>query len=123
MNKVNQRRPIFTIPAGHTRAVPSKIDWLHSEMLKTKVAHGFCSREPVAGACPYANVCEQCDNFVPDHDRTETIAAQRDDIRTLEHDAATRGWADEAARHQRVADTLDKHLRRLPPLAPTSPSA
>ncbi len=32
-------------------------------MLKTRVAHGYCTREHAAGACPYANICEQCDNF------------------------------------------------------------
>ncbi len=58
MAKVNGRRSLFIIPAGHSRGIPSKIDWLHTEMLKTRVAHGFCSRDPVAGACPYANVCE-----------------------------------------------------------------
>ena len=113
MTKVNGRRSLFTISAGANRAVPSKIDWLHTEMLKTRVAHGFCSRDPIAGACPYANVCEQCDNFVPDPTRTDVLEQQRDDIRVLQADAETRGWPDEAARHRRVADTLDNHLRPL----------
>ena len=26
-------------------------------MLKTRVAHGYCSRDLVAEACPYANTC------------------------------------------------------------------
>jgi hypothetical protein len=30
-------------------------------MLKTRVAHGYCSRQLAAEACPYANICEQCD--------------------------------------------------------------
>jgi len=113
MAKVNGRRPLFTIPAGHSRAVPSKIDWLHSEMLKTRVAHGFCSRDPVAGACTYANICEQCDNFVPDPERAPVLAGQRDDIRDLRDDAEQRGWTDEAARHSRVVAALDNHLRHL----------
>ena len=41
-----------------------ELDWLNSEMLKTRVAHGYCSRQLAAEACPYANICEQCDNFV-----------------------------------------------------------
>jgi integrase len=113
MAKVNGRRSLFTIPAGHTRAVPSKIDWLHTEMLKTRVAHGFCSRDPVAGPCPYANICEQCDNFSPDPERVDILAAQRDDIRDLRNDAEQRGWTDEAARHDRVVTALDTHLRHL----------
>jgi integrase len=113
MTKLHGRRSIFTIPAGATRAVPSKVDWLHTEMLKTRVAHGFCSRHPAAGACPYANICEQCDNFVADPNRADILADQRDDIRALRDDAEQRGWADEAARHQRVADALDTHLQQL----------
>lgn len=113
MTKVNGRRSLFTIPAGTSRAIPSKIDWLHSEMLKTRVAHGFCSRDPIAGACPYANICEQCHNFMPDPDRADVLAAQRDDIRVLRDDAVQRGWADEAVRHHRVADALDTHLQRI----------
>jgi integrase len=115
MAKINGRRPLFTIPAGHSRAVPSKIDWLHSEMLKTRVAHGFCSRDPVAGACPYANICEQCDNFVPDPDHAEILTNQRADIDTLRADADQRGWTDEAARHRRVIEHLDRHLRTIRP--------
>lgn len=110
MTKVRGRRPLFVIPAGHTGAVPSKIDWLHSEMLKTRVAHGFCSRDPVAGACPYANICEQCDNFVPDPARADVISSQLDDVRELQADAEQRGWASEAGRHERVASSLDRHL-------------
>jgi hypothetical protein len=113
MAKVNGRRPLFTIPAGRSQAVPAKIDWLHGEMLKTRVAHGFCSRDVVAGACPYANICEQCDNFVPDPERVDTLAAQRADIEALRDDADQRGWTDEVARHQRVVAALDTHLRRL----------
>ena len=39
-------------------------EWLRAEMLKTRVAHGYCSRQLAAEACPYANICEQCDNYV-----------------------------------------------------------
>ena len=46
--------------------MPDQVAWLHAEMLKTRVAHGYCSRARAAGACPYANICEQCDNFTPD---------------------------------------------------------
>jgi len=111
MEKVRARRPLFVVPAGGGRAVPSKIDWLHTEMLKTRVAHGFCSREPVAGACAYANICEQCENFVPDPDHHEVLAGQLEDVQELRADAERRGWAGEAARHGRVADALTRHVR------------
>jgi integrase len=113
MTKVRGRRPIYVIPAGATAAVPAKVDWLHDEMLKTRVAHGFCSRDPIAGACGYANVCEQCDNFVPDPNRVDVLDEQHADIVALRDDAQARGWTDEAARHDRVANDLEQHLRRL----------
>lgn len=117
MAKVDRRRAPFTMPAQPGRTIPSKLEWLRSEMLKTRLAHGFCSRDPVAGPCPYANVCEQCDNFVPDPDRTNVLTAQRDDIERLRADAEGRGWADETARHQRVADAIGAQLRRLDGIA------
>lgn len=113
MAKANGRRSLFVIPAGTNRSVPAKVDWLHSEMLKTRLAHGFCSREPAAGACAYANICEQCDNFVPDPDRAQVLGEQLDDVRALKDDANARGWAEEAARHDRVADSIDRHLAGL----------
>jgi hypothetical protein len=62
IGKVRKMLPIA--PAGQP-AVPAKVDWIASEFLKTRVAHGYCSRHLAAGACPYANICETCDNFVP----------------------------------------------------------
>ena len=113
MAKANGRRSLFVIAAGSNQSVPTKVDWLHAEMLKTRLAHGFCSREPVAGACAYANICEQCDNFVPDHDRAQLLSEQLDDIRALRDDANARGWTSEAARHDRVADSIERHLAGL----------
>jgi integrase len=115
MGKVRARRPLFVIPAGAHTAVPAKVDWLHAELIKTRLAHGFCSRDSVAGACPYSNICEQCDNFVPDPSRATVIAEQLDDIRLLRDDADQRGWVSEAARHARVAEHLERHLRTIHP--------
>jgi hypothetical protein len=113
MAKVTGRRPLFVIPAGAAVAIPAKVEWLHTEMLKTRVAHGFCSRDPIAGACSYANICEQCDNFVPDPEHADVLASQLADVHALRDDAHTRGWTDEVARHARVATDLERHLRRL----------
>jgi hypothetical protein len=57
------RRQFTLTPAGKP-IIPDKVSWLNSEMLKTRVAHGYCSRHQAAGPCPYANICETCDNFV-----------------------------------------------------------
>ena len=58
------RRQFTLTPVGKP-ILPDKIGWLHSEMLKTRVAHGYCARHPAAGPCPYANICETCDTTSP----------------------------------------------------------
>ena len=82
-------------------------------MLKTRVAHGYCTRHPAAGTCPYANICETCDNYVTAPEFRNAITNQLADIRALKADAENRGWTDEAARHDRVAHALADHLHRL----------
>ena len=112
MTKVRARQSLFVRPAGRSTA-PDRVEWLQSEMLKTRVAHGYCSRDLVAEACPYANICEQCDNYVTAPEFQPALEAQLDDIRTLRDDAQTRGWDSETARHERVIASIENHLRRL----------
>jgi len=110
MGRMRPRLPIA--PVGKP-LVPDRVQWLASEMLKTRVAHGYCARELAAEACPYANICETCENFLPAAEFLPALAAQIADVRELRDDAADRGWTSETARHERVIDSLDKHLRRL----------
>lgn len=110
MGKMRRR---FTLTPVGKPIVPDAVSWLGSEMLKTRVAHGYCSRHESAGACPYANICETCDNFVTGPEFRGALEAQRTDIEALEVDAHDRGWPDEAARHHRVAEALTDHLQRL----------
>ena len=100
-------------------AVPDRIESLRSQMLKTRVAHGYCSRHLAAEACPYANICEQCDNYVTSTEFAPPLQAQLADEIELEHDARTRGWDNEVARHARVIASIRHHLERLerPPTA------
>lgn len=112
MGKVRARSPLNLLSVNGSRATPDRERWLASEMLKTRVAHGYCSRDPVAGACPYANICEQCDNFVPAVDCAPALRSQLADVTALVQDAEGRGWAGEAARHSKVAEALQGHLRR-----------
>ena len=110
MGRMRPRLPIA--PVGKP-IVPDRVEWLRAEMLKTRVAHGYCARELAAEACPYANICETCENFLPAAEFLPTLAAQVADVRELRDDATDRGWTSEIARHERVIDSLDKHLRRL----------
>jgi hypothetical protein len=93
--------------------IPNRLEWLQAEMFKTRVAHGYCSREPVAEACPHANICETCANYVPGAEFTPALQAQLNDVRALRDDAAERGWPSEVARHTRVAESLAAHLQHL----------
>ena len=117
MAKVRSRRPVFVAGAGGS-FVPDRVQWLHAEMLKTRLTGGYCARHPAAGPCPYANVCEQCDNFAPGQEFTGTLGSQLADVVELRDDAASRGWDSEADRHARVIESLQSHLDRLERNAP-----
>ena len=112
MGKVRSRSPLAIAPARPAKA-PAPVEWLAAEVLKTRLANGYCSRELVAGECAYANICEQCENFVTTPDFAPVIESQLQDVRRLEADAAGRGWASEQSRHGRVATRLEGHLRVL----------
>jgi hypothetical protein len=95
-------------------------DWIASGFLKTRVAHGYCSPHFTAGACPYANICETCDNFIPGPEHLPVLQDQLSDIHQLRADAAQRGWTDEINRHDRVIKALkataaDSKTRRSSP--------
>ncbi len=114
MAKLRGRTPLPIIPVRPTPApVPDRVAWLRSEMLKTRVAHGYCSRHLAAEVCPYANICEQCDNFVTAPEFLPALRAQLDDVRALSDDARARGWTSEVARHERVIVGLEAHVQRL----------
>ena len=83
-------------------------DWRDTPTIKSRLAGGFCLRAPAQGSCAYANICEHCPNFRTDTGFLAVLGAQRADAAALAVDAATRGWADEAARHRRLADRLDQ---------------
>lgn len=106
------RRQFTLTPVGRP-ILPDKVSWLHSEMLKTRVGHGYCARHPAAGPCPYANICETCDNYITAPEFRGALTNQLADVQALKVDADNRGWADEAARHDRVAHALTDHLQRL----------
>lgn len=110
IGKVRKSLPIA--PAGRP-IVPAKVDWIASEFLKTRVAHGYCSRYLAAGPCPYANICETCDNYVPGPEHLPALRDQLADIRQLRVDAQQRGWTDETKRHSRVIEALETHCHRL----------
>jgi hypothetical protein len=97
------------MPAGRTRLplAAGDQDWRAAPAIKARLAGGYCLRAPAQGACPYANICEHCPSFRTDAASQAVLAAQRVDAQALAADAQTRGWVDEADRHQRLIDRLD----------------
>ena len=94
--------------------LPDPAQWLHAEAIKTRLAGGYCTRATVAGPCPYANICEQCDNFTTSAVLLPVISEQLRDERALHYDATRRGWTSEAKRHEQVIQALNGHLNRTP---------
>jgi hypothetical protein len=119
ISKMRQRLPL--VPASRPVA-PDHVEWLREEMLKTRLAHGYCSRELVAQACPYANICESCANFVTIVEFVPVLENQLADVRALRDDAEQRGWDSEAARHSGVITSLQNHLQRLKNPSETNPT-
>ena len=110
IGKIRPRIPTAFSP--HPR-LPDKAQWLAGEMLKTRLGHGYCSRELVAEACQYANICEQCAFFMTTPEFEPALESQLADVKALREDAAERGWDSETARHDRVAKNLENHLKRM----------
>jgi integrase len=119
MTKIRGRRDLPLV-IDNRPAVPDRIGWLRAEMLKTRVAHGYCSRHLAAEACPYANICEQCDNFTTSVEFLPQLEAQLADITALRDDAEARGWHTEVARHAHVITSLQRHIDRLQRTASSS---
>ena len=99
-------------PPPDDPAVPAKVEWIASEFLKTRLDRGYCSRHLAAEACPYANVCETCDNFLPGQEFAPALRAQLADVYEIKTDAE-RTWLD-----QRSGPSSARHRgSRRPPLA------
>ena len=112
MVKARARQPILIADQRGT-IVGNRVDWLHAEMLKTRLAAGLCARHPAAGACTYANICEQCDNFTTTPEFSGTLEAQLADVILLRDDAEIHGWDSEVGCHSKVIEDLERHVERL----------
>lgn len=110
---IGKARPRLPLIVNDRPVLPSKVDWLRGEMLKTRVAHGYCSRHLAADPCPYANICEHCDNYVPAPEFAPALRDQLADVQTLRDDADQRGWASEVIRHEHLIERLQTHLGRI----------
>ena len=110
---IGKARPRLPLIVNDRPVLPSKAEWLRGEMLKTRVAHGYCSRHLAAEACPYANICEHCDNYIPAPEFAPALQDQLADVQTLRDDAELRGWTSESSRHEHLIERLQTHLGRI----------
>ena len=110
---IGKARPRLPLIVNDRPVLPSKAEWLRGEMLKTRVAHGYCSRHLAAEACPYANICEHCDNYMPAPEFAPVLQDQLADVETLRDDAELRGWTSESSRHEHLIERLQTHLGRI----------
>lgn len=88
-------------------------DWREAPLIKARLAGGYCVRTLAQGACAYTNICEHCPNFRSDATFLPTLLTQRADATDLLADAEARGWGEEAARHRRLIDRLDKLVSNI----------
>lgn len=99
--------PVTTTSPGGCANGCNDDDWRDAPVIKSRLAGGHCLRAPAQGACPYANICEHCPNFVTDTASIAVLSAQRIDAAALADDAEQRGWIDEADRHRKLLARLD----------------
>lgn len=83
-------------------------DWRDSALIKTRLGNGYCVRTLAQGTCAYTNICEHCPTFRSDVTFLSTLLTQRVDVEALVSDAEARGWGEEAARHRRLIERLDR---------------
>lgn len=83
-------------------------DWRNAPLIKARLAGGYCVRTLAQGTCAYTNICEHCPNYRSDATFLPTLLTQRADAASLVSDAEARGSGDEAARHRRLVDRLDR---------------
>ncbi|HEY5273574.1 MAG TPA: tyrosine-type recombinase/integrase [Acidimicrobiales bacterium] len=93
--------------------VTLETDWRKAPLLKSRLSGGYCVRTLAQGACAYTNICEYCPNFRSDATFLPTLRTQRADAADLLADAEARGWGEEAARHRRLIDRLDKFVTKI----------
>jgi hypothetical protein len=102
-------------PMPQRTPVTLDTDWRHAPLIKARLAGGYCVRTLAQGSCTYANICEHCPNFRSDATFLPTLMLQRTDTQALLEDAERRGWGEEAARHRRLIDRLDRLISTAQP--------
>jgi hypothetical protein len=110
--KAHRQLPIVTTTSPAPPA-PTNVEWLASEFLKTRVAHGYCSLHLAGDASPVRQHLRAVRQLRAHPEFIPALQAQLADIIQLLNDAERRGWSSELERHSRVIARLEEHLTRL----------
>ena len=106
MQNRDQLGPVLTERACATLDT----DWRDTSFIKTRLGSGYCVRTLAQGTCAYTSICEHCSTFRSDVTFLPTLLTQRVDAEVLVSDAEARGWGEEAARHRRLIERLDRFI-------------
>ncbi len=90
-------------------------DWRSAPLIKARLGGGYCVRTLQQGSCAYANICESCPSFRIDATFLPTLLCQRADTEAILENAEARGWGEEAVRHRRLIQRLDRLISDAQP--------
>jgi integrase len=88
------------------------VDWLKANFFRTELELGHCLRLPAEGPCE-CDLFLSCAKFVTTPAYSQRLCARYATELKLASEAATRGWAREAERHQAIARRVAQLLADL----------
>jgi len=74
----------------------------------SSASRAHCSRHAAGDACPYANICETCDNYTPAAEFIPALTDQLTDVHALRTDAEQRGCSYWGLLHGHVLNELQE---------------
>ena len=96
IGKVRQRR--LPIILDGRPALPAKVDWLRGELLKTRVAHGYCCTPPRRRSLPLRqHLRDTATTTSPRPSSPPPFKINSPTSKHLHDDAERRGWTSEAS--------------------------
>ena len=109
MSKARTRQTLAIAPPGSPLSLAG-VEWLQARDVQDPGRARLLLPPARRRSPPYANICEQCDNYVTAPEFIPRIQGQLAGITALRDDATQRGWHTEVARRSRVIASLQTHF-------------